>query len=121
MLVPSPSMRRGEAEVQWQQHQALQTMCSRSTRTGQDDSMLGRKGQHRQWEMDVRSNVPPWFGVGQLTNREGNCLGRVIRRARRWRVSVSLSGRLGAGDLGVPEERALRSQPTAKARKTRSD
>lgn len=30
-------MRGGEAGVQWQHHQALQTMCSRSTRTEQDD------------------------------------------------------------------------------------
>lgn len=30
-------MHGGEAGVQWQHHQALQTMCSRSTRTEQDD------------------------------------------------------------------------------------
>lgn len=34
---------------------------------------------------------------------------------------MSLSGRLGAGDLGALEGWALRSQPTAKARESRFD
>lgn len=40
--------------------------------------MLGRKGQYRQWETGVRSNVLPGFGVGQLIDRVGDCLGRDV-------------------------------------------
>lgn len=53
---PCHAQRGGEA--QWQQHPTLEAGCSRSTRTGQGDSVLVRASTGIRTQMSCQ-NVPP--------------------------------------------------------------
>lgn len=70
-------MHGGETGVQLQQHQALQTMCSRSTRTELDDD-AGKKGPIQAMGNGCPIKRTSGVWVGQLTDRVGNCLGRGV-------------------------------------------
>lgn len=92
----------GRVRSQWPSAKVNTGRCS-STRTGREASILGGKGRPRQGDHESEWNIPLDAGIEQLAvgvrrrprSAEVGSETGVLDPLRR--ISVSLSGRLGAG------------------------